>query len=109
MKTRRCHPERSEGDEASQCGRLFCREPSNGSFAALRITAVLLVIVELAACTSPEAGRTRGGGPGADVKNWNHPVELHAGAEPYHETPCVTEPVECNGPPPVFGPTPPPD
>ena len=63
----------------------------------------------LSACTSPEAGRTRGGGPGADVKNWHHPVELHAGAEIYHDTPCVTEPVECHGPPPVFGPTPPPD
>jgi hypothetical protein len=43
------------------------------------------------------------------VKNWGRPVELHAGAEPYHDTPCVTEPVECNGPPPVFGLTPPPD
>jgi len=36
-------------------------------------------------------------------------VELHAGAEPYHDTPCVTERVECRGPLPVFGPTPPPD
>lgn len=63
----------------------------------------------LAACSSPEATRTLGGGPGADVGNWERPVELHAGAEPYYDTPCVTEPVECNGPPPVFGPTPPPD
>ncbi len=63
----------------------------------------------LAACSSPEAGRTRGGGPGADVRNWEQPVELHAGADPFHETPCVTEPVECTGPPNVFGATPPPD
>jgi hypothetical protein len=63
----------------------------------------------LTACGSPEATRTRGGGPGADVKNWNQPVEFHAGAEIYYETPCAMEPVECNGPPPVFGPTPPPD
>jgi hypothetical protein len=63
----------------------------------------------LAACDSPEAGRTRGGGPGADVKNWGHPMELHAGAEPYYKTPCVTEGVECRGPQPVFGPTPPAD
>jgi hypothetical protein len=63
----------------------------------------------LTACSSPEAARTRGGGPGADVKNRGQPVELHAGAQPYHKTPCVTEPVECNGPLPVFGPTPPPD
>jgi hypothetical protein len=62
----------------------------------------------LTACSSPEATRTRGR-PGADVRNWGKPVELHAGAQPYHKTPCVTEPVECNGPPPVFGPTPAPD
>jgi hypothetical protein len=72
-------------------------------------TTVLLFLFVFTACHSPEASRTRGGGPGADVKNWNHPVELHAGAEPYYKTSCVTEPVECNGPPPVFGPTPPPD
>jgi hypothetical protein len=62
----------------------------------------------LTACSSPEARRIRGGGPGADVKNWGQPVELHAGAQPFHDTPCVTE-IECSGPPPVFGPTPPAD
>ena len=62
----------------------------------------------LLACSSPEARRTRGGGPGADVKNWEQPVELHAGAQPFHETPCVME-LECTGPPAVFGPTPPPN
>jgi hypothetical protein len=72
----------------------------------LRMTTLLALL--LAACASPEAQRTRGGGPGADVKNWGNPVELHAGAQPFHNTPCVTE-VECHGPPPVFGPTPPPD
>jgi hypothetical protein len=74
----------------------------------LRVTLVA-VLLALAACSSPEATRTRGGGPGADVGNRGSPVELHAGAQPYHKTPCVTDPVECNGPPPVFGPTPPPD
>ncbi|HEV7366775.1 MAG TPA: hypothetical protein VGN76_13085 [Gemmatimonadales bacterium] len=59
------------------------------------------------ACASPEAVRARGQ-PGADVGNRGTPVELHAGARPYHQTPCV-EKVECNGPLPVFGPTPPPD
>ena len=63
----------------------------------------------LGACASPEAGRPLGGGPGADVKNWGRPVELHAGAQPYHDTPCVTENVECHGPPAVFGPSPPRD
>jgi hypothetical protein len=73
------------------------------------MTLLLLSFFPLSACFSPEAARTRGGGPGADVGNRSDSVELHAGAEPYHQTPCVTEPVECNGPPPVFGPTPPPD
>jgi hypothetical protein len=71
--------------------------------------AIVLGLLVLTACSSPEAGRTRGGGPGADIKNWDRPVEMHAGAEPYYRTPCVTEPLECNGPAPVFGPAPPPD
>jgi hypothetical protein len=75
------------------------------------VAAVCLLPVTglLAGCDSPEAVREQGGGPGADVKNWGHPVELHAGAEPYHDTPCVTERVECHGPPAVFGPSPPPE
>lgn len=76
-------------------------------FAALRVTIVFGLGLS-AACASPEAGRPRGQ-PGADVKNWGNPVELHAGAQPYHDTPCVTERVECHGPLPVFGATPPPD
>jgi hypothetical protein len=84
--------------------------PAAGSPRGLRPLAMTAsVILLLTACASPEAARTRGGGPGADVGNRSDPVELHAGAEPYYQTPCVTEPVECNGPPPVFGPTPPPD
>jgi hypothetical protein len=46
------------------------------------------VIVGLCACTSPEVVRTRGGGPGADVGNRGAVVQLHAGAQPYYETPC---------------------
>lgn len=74
----------------------------------LRTLCVLAMTVFFTNCGSPEAGRSPGH-PGADVKNWGEPVELHAGAEPYHGTPCVTERVECHGPPAVFGPTPPPD
>jgi hypothetical protein len=74
-------------------------------FATLRMTAVLVLLLE--ACASPEAGR-KPGRPGADIRNWGRPVEMHAGADPYHDTPCV-EQIECTGPPPVFGPTPPPD
>lgn len=76
-------------------------------FTAFRVTLVGVSVL-LAACASPEAGR-HPGHPGADVQNWGNPVELHAGARPYHDTPCVTERVECHGPLPVFGPNPPPD
>lgn len=72
--------------------------------------AAILSLLLLAACSSPEAERKQGGGAGADVKNWGRPLEFHAGAQPYHDTPCVTEQqVECTGPLPVFGPTPTPD
>jgi hypothetical protein len=81
--------------------------PSLGEIFRVRVTALLIPLV-LVACSSPEAGR-HPGHPGADVKNWGRPIELHAGAEPYHDTPCVTEKVECHGPLPIFGPTPPPD
>jgi hypothetical protein len=47
---------------------------------------VLLALL-LAACTSPEAERVRGGGPGADVGNRGDPVVMHAGSEPYAKTP----------------------
>jgi len=77
------------------------------SFTSLRTTTLAWASL-VAGCASPEAGRAPGS-PGADVKNWGNPVELHAGAQPYHDTPCVTERVECHGPPPVFGATPPPD
>ena len=40
-------------------------------------------------CTSPEATRTRAGGPGADVGNTGKPVELHAGSRPYYATPNI--------------------
>lgn len=48
---------------------------------------VVLVAASVIGCTSPEAERTRGGGPGADVGN--HPagaVQIHAGADMYYGT-----------------------
>ncbi len=62
--------------------------------------ASVLLAAALVGCASPEAQRTRAGGPGADVGNRGPVVVLHEGAEPYYETPCVTK-VECNGPMPV--------
>jgi len=49
---------------------------------------VLALLLGLSGCGSPEARRTRGGGPGADVGNRNG-VELHAGADPFAKTPTV--------------------
>ena len=43
----------------------------------------------LAACSSPEANRTRGGGPGADVGNRSDVVEMHEGSHPFYETPIL--------------------
>lgn len=47
------------------------------------------VLVLLAGCTSPEAGRVRGGGPGADVGNRGKPVVMHEGSLPYAGTPVL--------------------
>lgn len=63
---------------------------------------VLLSMVALAACASPEASRVRGGGPGADRGNRDVRVEMHEGSEPYFRTPCrAHEP--CTGPLPYSG------
>ena len=54
----------------------------------MRRAIVLLALAALAGCSSPEATRQRGGGPGADVGNRGS-IELHAGADPYANTPLV--------------------
>jgi hypothetical protein len=48
---------------------------------------VLLAAAALAGCTSPEADRVRGGGPGADVGNRGHPIVMHEGSAPYADAP----------------------
>jgi hypothetical protein len=49
---------------------------------------IALVAETIFGCTSPESERTRGGGRGADVGNHpTGPVQIHAGAGPYYETP----------------------
>jgi hypothetical protein len=53
----------------------------------MRRSLAALAAAALAACTSPEADRVRGGGPGADVGNRGHPIVMHAGSNPYYETP----------------------
>ena len=49
--------------------------------------ALLALCLAGAACVSPEATRTRGGGPGADVGNRRRVVETHEGSDPFWRTP----------------------
>lgn len=54
-------------------------------------TVALMAFVSLvtAGCVSPEATRTRGGGPGADVGNRPATVRMHEGSRQYWKTPLV--------------------
>ena len=60
-----------------------------------RIGWIALVSLTAAGCASPEATRTRGGGPGADVGNRTESVSMHEGSRPYWKTPVV---IRGNGP-----------
>jgi hypothetical protein len=51
------------------------------------IVAALLAAAALTACASPEATRTRGQGPGADVGNRAAVVKMHEGSQPFWKTP----------------------
>jgi hypothetical protein len=51
------------------------------------LTIAVLVGGLLASGCSPEATRTRGGGPGADVGNRPPSVDLHGQVDPYYRTP----------------------
>jgi hypothetical protein len=62
-----------------------------------------LLAAGLAACESPEARRTRGAGPGADVGNRRPVVDMHQGAQPYYKTPCVTIWDKCPASLPISG------
>jgi hypothetical protein len=53
-----------------------------------RAISIALAAAAIVGCTSPEAERSRGGGRGADVGNHPAgPVQIHAGASMYYETP----------------------
>lgn len=56
---------------------------------ALSIITLLAVLFLVAACTSPEVTRTRGGGPGADVGNRGQIVQMHEGSKPFDKTPQI--------------------
>jgi hypothetical protein len=53
----------------------------------LRLGLLLLGTLLLAACNSPEAMRTQGGGPGGDTGNRPAIVRMHEGSRPFHHTP----------------------
>jgi hypothetical protein len=53
---------------------------------SLRI-ALLVAMTAVAGCASPEATRSRGGGPGADIGNRTQDVKMHAGSQPFWKTP----------------------
>lgn len=48
----------------------------------------LVLLCALAACTSPETGRSRGG-PGADVGNRTKFMRMHEGSDPFYKTPSL--------------------
>ena len=51
------------------------------------ILAALIACGALSACTSPEATRSRGQGPGGDVGNRTAVVKMHEGSQPFWKTP----------------------
>jgi hypothetical protein len=54
---------------------------------ARELLLALAALLAVAACGSPEARRTRGGGPGADVGNRAEQMEVHGVRNPYYKTP----------------------
>jgi hypothetical protein len=52
-----------------------------------RLIPIIFACAALSSCTSPEATRARGGGPGADVNNRPAEVKMHEGSRQYYETP----------------------
>jgi len=52
-------------------------------------TMLLIGVTALLGCASPEATRTRGGGPGADVGNRTKFLEMHGGSLPFWNTPQI--------------------
>ena len=54
------------------------------------------LLLFVASCASPEAGRTRGGGQGADPGNRGTITRIHEGARPFESTPKL---IPTNHPP----------
>lgn len=54
------------------------------------LTAAAIALIALG-CSSPEAARTRGGGPGGDVGNRGRVVQMHEGSRPFQDTPRLVQ------------------
>jgi hypothetical protein len=57
----------------------------------IKIILTLSAALLLLGCQSPEVKRSRGGGPGADLGYRGETVEMHAGSEPYYQTPQLID------------------
>jgi hypothetical protein len=55
--------------------------------APLALVLVLAAAALAVGCSSPEARRAAGGGPGADIGNRRQVVRMHEGSRPYAGTP----------------------
>ncbi|HUC99418.1 MAG TPA: hypothetical protein VMR88_13110 [Candidatus Polarisedimenticolaceae bacterium] len=55
----------------------------------MKLALLTIIAVTVAACTSPEANRSRGGGPGADMGNRSSIVRMHEGSRPFEQTPRI--------------------
>ena len=55
----------------------------------MRLLTILLIgiVVFASGCTSPEAERTRGSGPGADIGNRGKVIDMHEGSRQFLKTP----------------------
>jgi hypothetical protein len=53
----------------------------------IALSMLLTGVALVPGCVSPEATRTRGDGPGADVGNRRETVKLHEGSNPFWKTP----------------------
>ena len=62
-----------------------------------RAYGLIVTCLAAAGCESPEATRSRGGGPGGDPQNRPEVVEMHGGSRQYWETPVLI-PDEAEGP-----------
>lgn len=54
-----------------------------------RVLGVLIAGIALSGCSSPEAVRQRGGGPGGDTNNRPAVVQMHEGSRQYWKTPVL--------------------